>query len=122
MQQQLRGLEKTVQRELRASRKAEAKRRERKVKRKASGFAKPSVISSELQQFMSKEDGEKVARTEVTKFIIDYIKEKDLQNPENRKIILPDDVLMKLLDVKKTEELTYFNLQRYMNRHFMKKE
>jgi upstream activation factor subunit UAF30 len=68
---------------------------------------------------MSKEEGVQVARTEVTQFIIKYIKENNLQNPENRKKIMPDDTLKKLLAVKEEEDVTYFNLQKYMNRHFV---
>ena len=119
LQQQMRGLEKVVKRELSTAREAAEKKRQKKANRKPSGFAKPSSISSELSQFMSKEEGVQVARTEVTQFIIKYIKEHDLQNPANRKMILPDDTLTKLLDVKKDDEVTYFNLQKFMNRHFV---
>lgn len=119
LQQQLRCLEKNINRELSASRKEDEKRKMRKAKRKASGFAKPGNISSELSSFMSKNEGELVARTEVTKYIIGYIKENGLQNPENRKIILPNEELKKLLSVNKDEEVTYFNLQKHMNHHFV---
>ncbi len=119
LQQQIRGLEKVVNRELTASRKALEKKKQRKANRKPSGFAKPSPISNELSAFMSKETGVEVARTEVTRFIIDYIKTNDLQNPNNRKQIIPNETLKKLLDVKDGDEVTYFNLQKLMNRHFM---
>jgi len=121
LQQQLRGLEKVVKRELNTARKAAEKKRQRKADRKPSGFAKPSAISNELSKFMSKPEGVDVARTEVTQFIINYIKDNELQNPTNRKIIIPDPTLKKLLAVKEDDEVTYFNLQKYMNRHFMKK-
>ena len=62
---------------------------------------------------MSKEEGVQVARTEVTQFIIKYIKDNNLQNPENRKMIMPDDTLKKLLAVKENDNVTYFNLQVY---------
>jgi hypothetical protein len=105
VQQQLRGLEKTVKRELKGARKAVEKHK-RKGNRKPSGFAKPSKISAELCKFMSKEEDTEVARTEVTQFIIKYISEHDLQ---------------KLLGVDDGDEVTYFNLQKYMNKHFHKK-
>ena len=70
---------------------------------------------------MKRPHGSEVARTEVTQYIIKYIKEHDLQFPENRKVIKPDKSLKNLLAVPKKEEVTYFNLQRYMNRHFVKK-
>ena len=120
VQQQLRGLEKTVKRELKNARKAIEKNK-RKGNRKPSGFAKPAKISNELCQFMSKEEGTEVARTEVTQFIIKYIADHDLQNPSNRKIIKPDESLKKLLGIGEGDEVTYFNLQKYMNKHFHKK-
>ena len=120
LQQQLRGLEKTVRKEMKGLRK-EAAKNKHKGNRKPSGFAKPTRISDELCQFMDKEDGAEVARTEVTQFIIKYIREKELQNPENRKIIRPDANLKQLLGVEDGDEVTYFNLQKYMNKHFHKK-
>ena len=120
VQQQLRGLEKTVKRELKSAKKAIAKN-QRKGNRKPSGFAKPAKISDELCKFMSKDEGTEVARTVVTQFIIKYIAYHELQNPENRKIIRPDESLKQLLGIQEGEEVTYFNLQKYMNKHFHKK-
>lgn len=85
-----------------------------------SGFAKPTPISPELAKFLSVNTSELLARTDVTKRINVYIKEHDLQNPSNRRIILPDLKLGKLLK-NGDEEVTYFNLQRYMKIHFPKK-
>ena len=105
------------------------KERKRKVKRtpnpnrKPSGFAKPSLISDDLCKFMSKPpvpSGSLLARTEVTKFITGYIKDHNLQDPSFKRRILPDNKLKKLLGVKKNDELTYFNLQKYMKHHFPK--
>ena len=70
---------------------------------------------------MDKPSGSEVARTEVTQFIISYIKTNDLQWKENRKIIKPDKALKSLLG-NGNDEVTYFNLQRYMNKHFLKKK
>ena len=63
----------------------------------------------------------KLARTQVTKEITAYIKEHNLQNQENKKIILPDKKLGALLNAGK-EEVTYFNLQKFMKVHFIKEE
>ena len=120
LQQQLRGLEKTVKRELKTAKKVVAKN-QRKGNRKPSGFAKPAKISDELCKFMSKDEGTEVARTEVTQFIIKYIADHELQNPENRKVIKPDESLKKLLGIEDGDEVTYFNIQKYMNKHFHKK-
>ena len=61
----------------------------------------------------------KVARTEVTKYLINYIKENNLQNETDRRKIECDEKLKNLLKVPLGEELTYFNIQKYMNRHFV---
>lgn len=122
IQQQVRGLEKTINREQKTLRKEASKRRKYKDgNKKPSGFATPTKISDELCAFMSEPPGSEVARTEVTRFIIKYIKENELQNPENRKIIIPNEELGKLLEITANDEVTYFNIQKFMNRHFYKK-
>lgn len=88
--------------------------------RKPSGFAKPSKVTKELCQFMNKEEGTEIARTEVTKAICSYIKQHHLENSSNSKIITPDDKLKGLLGIEEGQELTYFNIQKYMNKHFVK--
>ena len=93
---------------------------EEKKNRAPSGFAKPSLISDELCKFLGKEIGSEMARTEVTKFLSCYIKEHSLQDPANKRRINPDKKLGKLLNVQKNDEVTYFNLQKYMKVHFTK--
>jgi chromatin remodeling complex protein RSC6 len=90
-----------------------------KVTRKPSGFAKPTKVTDRLILFMQKDAGSLIARTEVTQYLIRYIKENSLQNKENRRVIFPDKKLLELLESGK-EEVTYFNLQKYMNKHFIK--
>ena len=92
------------------------------AKRAPSGFAKPSPISQELCDFLGKEAGSELARTEVTKHLTTYIKEHNLQAPEDKRKILPDAKLKKLLKVPKGDEITYFNLQRYLKPHFPPKQ
>jgi chromatin remodeling complex protein RSC6 len=67
---------------------------------------------------MNKPNGTELARTEVTQYLINYIKDNNLQNEENKKCIKADNKLYKLLDLNENETLTYFNLQSYMNKHF----
>lgn len=119
-QTQIKFLEKGVKKELKMV-KSKIKKKSN-IKRKPSGFAVPSLISDELCKFMEKEPNTKIARTEVTKFVIQYIKDNSLQYTENKKIIIPDKKLSKLLAVENQDEIviTYFNIQRYMNRHFIK--
>ena len=116
LQSQIRDLEKTVKKEIKTIKKDANKKR--KI-RKPSGFAKPSKVSDELCRFMNKECGTEIARTEVTQYIINYIKSNVLQCEENKRLIIPDHSLKKLLGVENNQEITYFNLQKYMNRHFI---
>lgn len=119
LQNQIRGLEKFVGKQMRTYER-EVKKSKNKGNRKPSGFAVPTTISDELCEFMKKPKGSQAARTEVTQYIIQYIKDNDLQWSKNRKIIKPNSPLTKLLSVKKNDEVTYFNIQRYMNKHFLK--
>jgi upstream activation factor subunit UAF30 len=81
---------------------------------------KPTRISDELAKFLGKSAGVEMARTSVSKEINAYIREKGLQDPANGRKINPDASLTKLLNLQTTDELTYFNLQRYMKHHFIK--
>ena len=120
LQSQIRGLEKSVRKEIKSLQKEAAKNRN-KGNRRPSGFAKPSKVSTELCNFMKKEPGTEIARTEVTQFLIQYIKDNHLQSKENAKLIAPNTKLKKLLNVKDSDDpLSYFNIQRYMNKHFIK--
>ena len=119
LQNHVKGIEKNVRKELR-SLERKINKSKNKGSRKPSGFAVPTKISKELCDFMKINEGVKMARTEVTQYIISYIKEKKLQDKNNGRKIKPDKALKSLLNVKKNEDLTYFNLQKYMNKHFVK--
>ena len=116
---QVRTLSKNHERELKAASKSARKKR-KSGNRQPSGFVKPAVISDELAGFLGKSKGTEMARTEVTREINSYIRANKLQDPKNGRRILADTKLRKLLKLKKTDELTYFNLQRYMSPHFPK--
>jgi len=113
-------LEKAVAREMKAAQKATAKKRQNSGNRKPSGFVKPARISDELANFLGKETGTEMSRTDVSKEINSYIVKHSLKNVNNGRIIHPDAKLTKLLKVGKDEELTFFNLQKYMKPHFAK--
>ena len=117
---QVRALQKRADRELKQAHKASKKRARRTGNRAPSGFVKPTKISSELASFLGKPKGTEMARTEVTREINKYIRANNLQDKSNGRVILADSKLRKLLKLKKDDELTYFNLQRYMSPHFAK--
>lgn len=90
-----------------------------------SGFQKPTRISKDLAKFTGWNDTDLHSRVEVTKFICDYIKTNNLQNPQDRRQIVPDAKLQKLLGYnpkKETEPLRYYSIQFHLNKmnHFPK--
>lgn len=119
---EFRSLEKKWSRELKVAQKSQAKRKRKSGNRQPSGFVKPTKISDELAKFLEKPVGTEMARTDVTREINTYIRAHKLQDKDNGRKINPDAKLAALLKLKKTDELTYFNLQRYMSPHFSKTE
>jgi upstream activation factor subunit UAF30 len=115
-----RNLEKKWSRELKAAIKLNSRKKRKSVNRSPSGFVKPTRISDELASFLGKENGTEMARTAVTRDINAYIRTNKLQDTANGRKIIPDAKLAALLKLKKTDELTYFNLQKYMSPHFSK--
>ena len=113
-------LEKQVIKEARAMDKVNAKRNKSRGSRAPSGFVKPTKISKDLSKFLGVSDDTMIARTDVTKMITAYVKEHKLQAPDNGRKILPDKKLMSLLGCNSDDEVTYFNLQKFMKPHFIK--
>jgi chromatin remodeling complex protein RSC6 len=121
LQQEVKNVEKNVKKELKNVKK-EKKKDKPKVKRAPSGFAKPTNVTNELCHFMDKPEGSQIARTEVTKALVAYIKANNLleQGEDSKNKIIPDEKLKSLLGISGNEltDLTYFNIQKYMNKHF----
>jgi hypothetical protein len=120
--------------------------------RRSTGFAEPVIVSDELYAFLTKtkatmkdpsfvpasqdehdnwpripvKNGVAVARTDVTSHISKYIKDHNLQNPQERREIIPDAALRKIfsepVEESKTDAskkvYTYLKLQKYVNHHF----
>jgi chromatin remodeling complex protein RSC6 len=120
---QVKKLEKRVHREIKDARKR--KRRTAAVEgadakpRVPSIFERPQQVTDELCKFLGKANGTQMSRSEVTKAVNNYVKEKGLKNKHD---IKPDAALKKLLSIGEGEPLTYFNLQKYLNRHYIKAE
>ena len=116
----IRSIQKRSDRELKAALKSSNKRKNKNATRAPSGFVKPTLISDQLADFLSKPHGSLLARTDVTREINAYIRANKLQDSANGRKINPDAKLKKLLAVKAEDELTYFNLQKFMSQHFKK--
>ena len=118
---QIKKLEKRVHREMKDAR----KRRRRvkvdengvEVKRAPSIFERPTQVTAELLSFLGRPASTLMSRSEVTKAVNEYVKSHELKNKHD---IKPDAPLRKLLAIGEGEPLTYFNLQRYLNRHYIK--
>ena len=126
LQKVVKTVEKDVKKELKNIKKDNKKKEKTKSKRAPSGFAKPTKVTKELCEFMNKPEGSEIARTEVTKALVNYIKENNLielgEDAKNK--IVPDQKLKKLLGLQaeQSNDLTYFNIQKYMNKHFYSKK
>ena len=127
MQQQLKLLEKSVKKDVKHMQKENDKKNEKKkTARLPSGFAKPTKVTKELCAFLEKPEGTELARTEVTKMLVTYIQTHNLidQAEDAKNKIIPDEKLKNLLGLSEHEEkeLNYFNIQKYMNKHFFSKK
>ena len=115
-----RNLEKKATRELRAAEKASMKKKRKAGNRSPSGFVKPTKISDELASFLGKPKGSEMARAAATREINTYTRNHKLQDKENGRKINADKKLTSLLKLGSKDELTYFNLQKFMSPHFAK--
>jgi chromatin remodeling complex protein RSC6 len=93
-------------------------KKKEKAKKSPSGFAKPCKISDELCNFIGIAKGTELSRTDITRHINSYVKEHNLNNPENRREFFPDAKLKTILNIKDGEKVTYFVLQRLIAHHF----
>lgn len=119
LQQNIRTIEKDIKKEFKQSQKLIKVKN--KVAKKPSGFAKPIQVTNELCEFMNKPIGTEIARTEVTKSLVNYIQTNKLQEQGKTSKIIPDSKLQHLLGISNEQipDLTFFTMQKYMNKHFV---
>lgn len=113
-------LQKEVLRERKEYLKVLSKNKKKK-KKNVSGFAKPTLISDDLAEILKVEKGSKLARTDVTKLLSEYIKKNELQNPDNKKEIILDEKLNKLFGKYiDHDRIEWFGMQKHLKYHFIK--
>ena len=126
LRSEFRTIEKGVSHKMRALDKMNARKNKNRGNRAPSGFVKPTKISDELADFLKVSHGTLMARTDVTRKINEYICEKNLKDGVNGRHIHPDAVLSKLLKYDESknpgQQLSYFNLQKYLAPHFIKEQ
>lgn len=101
--------------------KAKQQRKRREGSSQSGGFNKPLRISAELAKFLGCKSSDLVSRNDVTRFVCKYIKENDLQDPSDGRIIIGNDTLNTLLDYHpgKEDPLRYPTIQKKINRHYL---
>jgi chromatin remodeling complex protein RSC6 len=99
-------------------------RRANRQKNTSSGFMKPVQVSTDMAKFANWDPSQLRSRIDATKYICQYIRDNNLQNPTDRRQINPDDKLTKLLgyDTKKDKPLTYYSIQQKIQQHFKNPE
>jgi len=90
------------------------------ARRAKNAFLKPRALSPELCSFMGLPAGSQRSQTDVTKFVSAYVKKHNCFDPANKRRILADSALSKLLKVTDKDTVTYLNLQSYLKVHFLK--
>ncbi|KAH9663442.1 swib complex baf60b domain-containing protein [Citrus sinensis] len=81
------------------------------VKKRGGGFSKLCALSPQLQEFIGVTE---LARTEVVKQLWAYIREKDLQDPNNRRNIVCDERLRALFGV---DTINMFQMNKALSKH-----
>lgn len=96
----------------------QASAKSKSTPKRPSGFAKPTEVSAHLAEFMGRPTGDKIARTEATQWIIQYIAANGLQDENDRRNIIPDQKLVELFSLEPSRQITYFEIQGLLNPHF----
>jgi chromatin remodeling complex protein RSC6 len=119
IQNQIKNVERNVNKEIKCLKKIIEKKKN-KAKREPSGFAKPCKVSDNLCLFMNQPIGTLISRPDATKYLISYIMKNNLYMSHDRRYILCDETLKELLGENVDDCVSFFSLQGYMNKHFLK--
>ncbi|KAL3843932.1 hypothetical protein ACJIZ3_001335 [Penstemon smallii] len=96
----------------------EAKRKEKPKKGGGSGLTAPLPLSDALVKFFGTGENE-LSRVDVVKKMWQYIKENELQDPSDKRMVICDDKLKELFEV---DSFRGFGVSKLLTPHFMKTE
>jgi upstream activation factor subunit UAF30 len=88
-----------------------------KLRSQNSAFRKPLQISDDMREFLNLPAGELISRSDVTKRITAYANENNLKTGNRINL---DEKLKKILDPPADLQITFLNLQTYVNKHYIK--
>jgi upstream activation factor subunit UAF30 len=91
----------------------------KEARAKNNGFNKPQVVSDSLHSFLNLAPGELISRSQVTKAVNAYVTEKELKKGQN---ITLDSALQALLSPPEGTQVTFLNIQKFLNQHYVKQE
>lgn len=87
-----------------------------KARSENNSFKKPLQVSDKLRAFLGLAAGETISRSDVTKRLSAYAKEKGLNDGKNINL---DDTLKDLLNPPDGVRISIMNVQRYINHHYI---
>jgi hypothetical protein len=97
-----------------------SKRAHPKKDRAPSGFAKAPAVPEPLRKFLKLGADVELPRTEVAKQIYSYVREQNLRDKDDRRIIHPDASIRKLFSLKEGETLDFKNFQKQLSKLYPK--
>ena len=83
------------------------------------GFNKPLNVTPKLRAFLNLPEGEMISRSQVTKAVNAYVTEKGQKAGQN---ISLDATLKDLLNPPEGTQVTFLNIQKFINPHYIKEE
>lgn len=89
----------------------------KEARSKNNGFNKPQKVTAELRAFLGLGPDELISRSQVSNFVNKYLETHSLKDGQKIKM---DDKLKALLEVPEDVQLTFLNIQKYMNKHYIK--
>jgi len=84
-------------------------------------FTVEREISDKLAEFLSETHDKKISLVELNRIVINYIKDNQLQDENNRKNIILDDKLESLFKDLSGNELNFSNINLHLEKHLTKK-